>query len=410
MAGRAGRRGIDTVGHVIHCNQLFQNGVPSIMEYKAILSGKPQKLISKFHIHYGIVMNLLKTMGPQIAENLCSFTEKSMLSREIQQQITGIEKEVDILGKKYDIKNQYFRSETEIKSSKMSPKECMRVLEIHSFLSMLPNKKKKEAEREIDILKDKYRTYEKDLSEYKDFIEVSRSLNTEKGHLLYKTEYIRNKLENCLYVLEKYGLVERNYGDNDENKDTENVVEKYSLTSLGKQSSNLAEIHPLIGSLIINKLKTCSIQQLIQIFISFTDIRVPEDNKKLACSTEDIMIKDILDEINKLIYELEDIESSLTMDTGIRYESLLNYDFTEDIIGWINATSEEECKYYIQTVVYGKEISVGDFTKAILKVSNITREFANIAEEAGEIEFLNNLSKIDEIILKYVTTSQSLYV
>ena len=406
MAGRAGRRGIDTVGHVIHCNQLFQNSIPSIMEYKAILSGKPQQLVSKFHIHYGIIMNLLKTMGPQYVENLCSFTQKSMLSREIQQQITGLEKEVDCLGKRYDIKSQYFNSDSQLKSSKMSPKECMRVLEIQSFLSMLPNKKRKEVEREISILKDNYRTYEKDLSEYKEFMEISKSLNFEKGHLLYKTEYIRNKIDNCLYVLEKYGLVERNY----ENTDIENNIEQYSLTSLGNQSSNLAEIHPLIGSLIINKLKTCSIQQIIQIFISFTDIRVPEDNKKLACSTEDIMIKDILDETNKIIYELEDIESSLTMDTGIRYESILNYDFTEDIIGWINATSEEECKYYIQTVVYGKEISVGDFTKAILKVSNITREFANIAEQMGEIEFLHNLSQIDGLILKYVTTAQSLYV
>jgi len=271
---------------------------------------------------------------------------------------------------------------------------------------MLPNKKRKEAEREIDILKDKYRTYEKDLSEYKEFMEISRSLNIEKGHLLYKTEYIRNKIDNCLYVLEKYGFIERNY----ENTDKENIIEQYSLTSLGNQSSNLAEIHPLIGCLILNKLKTCSIQQLIQIFISFTDIRVPEDNKKLACSTEDIMIKDILDETNKIIYELEDMESSLTMDTGIRYESVLNYDFTEDIIGWINAESEQECKTYIQTVVYGKEISVGDFTKAILKVSNITREFTCIAENSGNIEFLHKLSQIDCHILKYVTTAQSLYV
>ena len=32
MAGRAGRRGIDTVGHVIHCNNIFE--MPSFNEYK----------------------------------------------------------------------------------------------------------------------------------------------------------------------------------------------------------------------------------------------------------------------------------------------------------------------------------------------------------------------------------------
>jgi len=114
--------------------------------------------------------------------------------------------------------------------------------------------------------------------------------------------------------------------------------------------------------------------------------------------------------LREFIVELEDSERDLNMDTGIRYESVLNYDFTDDIQGWINTSSEEECKYYIQTVVYGKEISIGDFTKAILKVSNITREFSNIAEQLGEIELLYKFSQIDGLILKYVTTAQSLYV
>ena len=35
MAGRAGRRGIDTVGHVVHCNNLFE--LPVMTEYKNIL-------------------------------------------------------------------------------------------------------------------------------------------------------------------------------------------------------------------------------------------------------------------------------------------------------------------------------------------------------------------------------------
>ena len=45
-AGRAGRLGLDTVGHVIHLNNLFRN-VDSI-SYKKMMSGKPQTLTSKF--------------------------------------------------------------------------------------------------------------------------------------------------------------------------------------------------------------------------------------------------------------------------------------------------------------------------------------------------------------------------
>ena len=49
-AGRAGRLGLDKIGHVIHLNNLFRN-VDSI-SYKTMMNGKPQKLVSKFKISY----------------------------------------------------------------------------------------------------------------------------------------------------------------------------------------------------------------------------------------------------------------------------------------------------------------------------------------------------------------------
>ena len=57
MAGRAGRRGIDTVGYVVHCNNLFD--MPFITNYKKILSGVPQTLVSKYTISFSIILNLI---------------------------------------------------------------------------------------------------------------------------------------------------------------------------------------------------------------------------------------------------------------------------------------------------------------------------------------------------------------
>jgi len=45
MAGRAGRRGLDTIGHVIHLNNMFS--LPYTFDYKNLLNGKPQSLQSK---------------------------------------------------------------------------------------------------------------------------------------------------------------------------------------------------------------------------------------------------------------------------------------------------------------------------------------------------------------------------
>jgi hypothetical protein len=57
-----------------------------------------------------------------------------------------------------------------------------------------------------------------------------------------------------------------------------------------------------------------------------------------------------------------------------------------------------------------KSISIGDFTKAILKISTITKELINVCEQNDLIEFMYKLSQIDGMILKYIATTQSLYV
>jgi hypothetical protein len=57
-----------------------------------------------------------------------------------------------------------------------------------------------------------------------------------------------------------------------------------------------------------------------------------------------------------------------------------------------------------------KQIFLGDFVKALLKINNISAEFEKIAEMTGNITFLNTLKQIPVITLKYVVTNQSLYV
>ena len=56
MAGRAGRRGIDTIGHVIHCNNLFKLDTNS---YKNILLGGAKLLNSKFKISFNLILKII---------------------------------------------------------------------------------------------------------------------------------------------------------------------------------------------------------------------------------------------------------------------------------------------------------------------------------------------------------------
>eukprot|EP01064_Diplonema_japonicum_P006837 TRINITY_DN14666_c0_g1_i1.p1 TRINITY_DN14666_c0_g1~~TRINITY_DN14666_c0_g1_i1.p1 ORF type:complete len:1221 (+),score=363.97 TRINITY_DN14666_c0_g1_i1:350-3664(+) len=56
MSGRAGRRGLDSVGHVM---MACTGGVPSQSTLKSLLTGSPVQLESKFRITYSMVLNSL---------------------------------------------------------------------------------------------------------------------------------------------------------------------------------------------------------------------------------------------------------------------------------------------------------------------------------------------------------------
>jgi hypothetical protein len=57
-----------------------------------------------------------------------------------------------------------------------------------------------------------------------------------------------------------------------------------------------------------------------------------------------------------------------------------------------------------------KQIFLGEFVKALLKINNISSEFEKIAEMTGNISLLSKLREIPVMTLKYVVTNQSLYV
>jgi hypothetical protein len=115
-------------------------------------------------------------------------------------------------------------------------------------------------------------------------------------------------------------------------------------------------------------------------------------------------------EVVGLYKKYEDLEDEEGMKTGIDYLGALNYDMPTIMMEWTNCEDQEGCKWFIQTRLFEKGISIGDFVKSVMKVSVCAKEWSSIAEQIGAIELLHKLSMIDGMILKYVTTSQSLYI
>ena len=404
MAGRAGRRGIDTIGHVVHCNNLFR--LPTQTEYKEMMGGKPQSLVSKFRISYSLVLNIFHSFPEitntreRIIEKVFEFTKKSMIYDELWKAIENQRQTIDRLKIEMEKKqNSILRTPKDI---------CQQYILLERELPKSINKKRKEIQREIQTWKEQYHFIEIDSKQVKEGEEFERNFNEKEiPHLHFLENYMTEQIEKVWNVLEKEQFVEIQ-----ENQ--------YRWTSIGKAASNLSEVHSLIWAKCIvkewNYFSDFSTKQIIGIVSCITDIKVSQEYKMSIPTTNDRFVKEKIQQMIEMYRKYEDIECFSEMRTGICYENPLSFDIIDEAIQWCDCDSEEECKWFIQTKLQEKEISIGDFTKAMMKIATTTKEFATIVSNEDGIlleehtAFLYKLSQIDSLILKYIATSQSLYV
>ena len=419
MAGRAGRRGIDTVGHVIHCNNLFDSLF--LNDYKELLGGVPQKLVSKFRIDYSLVLNSLLSsnndnikVDNETVESVFSmvdqdksfnqlsqvtdFVNKSMMFGEISKSIESQRKCLNKLELEILEKESKFQESCKLSLSKLNKEKCLKYLDLESKLKTSVNKKRKDVEREMESIRDESKNWLNEIQSVKSILELEENKESEKYQLTYLENYIRSNIEKVLDILLAKGFIQDS---------------QQTLTILGKLAINIREIHPLIMPKVIESthfFQDFSPKQLIGFLSTLVDIKVPDDLKSSIPITDDSFIKTQINKMAILYQEFQDSESRCGLQTGLEYEDALQYDIIDLVMQWCDCIQESDCKLFIQEKLKDKEISTGDFTKAMLKISAISKELTSIAETNGEIEFLAKLAQIDGLILKYIAANQSLYV
>jgi hypothetical protein len=149
--------------------------------------------------------------------------------------------------------------------------------------------------------------------------------------------------------------------------------------------------------------------QLVGLLSCFTDIKVSQEKKVYAPASKDVLLQKTVEKMDILFSEMSDLEYEKSMNTGFKYNALM-YDLLDDIALWCECQTEPECKYYIQNTLAEKGISVGDFSKAVLKIATIAKEVGALCETYGKTELQYKMSIIVPLILKYITVAQSLYV
>ena len=401
MAGRAGRRGIDTLGYVIHLNNLFREQ-PTIDCYKDILGGKPQKLVSKFHVGYDTVLMLIKNEKctySQIAE----YVKKTMWAKEM-----GI-KTINATKCFAEKMQQYNSKKNAIGQLRTPPDVCAKYLEIMDKLPYLANKKRKEADREITGIKDEYRFLLHDIEIHKELRVLSREYEQEREYKESIESMMETDIHKVCNLLCQRGWIEFVKSDS---VDTEKI---FKITPAGFPATNVAEIYPLLVAHLIqqtNWFAEFDAVDFVAFFSCFTQIKLPKDDARNIIPSN---ISYHLQNVIKMAQtELEDLQQA-ELREGVymkneTYLEMIHYDLLEEMGKWVSCQTELECKYFVQGPLTERGISIGDFTKAVLKIATVAREWMAMCEICGQIDMMNRLSQIDGMILKYITTSQSLYV
>jgi len=393
MAGRAGRRGIDTVGYVVHCSNLFK--LPTVNDYRVMLKGKPQALVSKFRTSYQLLLNVVKNAGGSLkggVNAVVEFAKKSMITTELAKLVSHLRECEDAAKKDLDKKR-------EIVQTIKTPKEvCDEYIELQESLKTAVNKKRKEIDRKLRNIEETYCSFQQDIQYVSGY---NRAYNTYVDQMkmrIHQEEYIEASIFVMADILTHRGFIKRS--------DEEDI----ELTDLGALAVNIAEVDSLIMSNLVEKtngFQDYSIKQLVGLLSIFTDVKVPDYLRHSIPVTDDPFLKIELTYIDSLYDTYETIESERAI-TKTRPRPM--WDIVDATVEWCDCETEVSCKAFIQTRLEEKEISIGDYAKSLIKISAISKELVVIAERIGNMEMLQKVSSVDEHILKYIATTQSLYI
>lgn len=455
-SGRAGRRGLDEFGYVVHCANLFD--LPTVTEYRTMMSGTPPTLSSKFKINYSWLLHLILS-GRGRPEDWHDVIRRSMFYDELQSTLRGQDMCITRT-------EQELREQTTVCDALSTPMEVC----IAYLAGMTPEntvfaskKRKADIEKERAALLATWgdTTLTADVAEVNRLHHLQREVEREHRYMKSMKTCISHQTNGIIDILLQKRFIAR--VSMEEDKDGDKAVGKtttvesskggspeeyerkiragmrsvedpsaysagrrpeeydlWSLTDRGRMAAAVAEIHPLA---LVDVLEHAGffweydVVEIIGWLAMYTDI------KSHTGGTGGDMVMDEKKAIGEDLYgiygfvmeryqEYQELEQRADLNTGTAYHGVVQTVLMLPMMEWANLTTELKCKTFVQVRLADLGISLGDFSKSVLKISAVVKELIAMCEICGEsaLEFQSKLSYVDAHILKYVIVNQSLYV
>jgi superfamily II RNA helicase len=361
MAGRAGRRGLDKVGHVIHLFNLY-DGVAAIGQqtFKTILGGAPQTLRSKFTVGYDTILNLVEDGSDNLVERSLNFVCNSMIRYEIDSTLAVIDRQL---------------TETRAKLVPIQEWQQKLVDEYEERMKATESASKKHKTRLTAELKDFIEETKK-----KTGADINKILQKKADLVAMETECRELEAERLLVERQLLGDVERAY----------DRLEEFGLitdSKLRMAALCFKEVDCLSWTVMLERkrelFEALSVAELVGFLSMFA---YDKDNDEVVIS------------LNHGIIVLIEMFENFGLE--------LNREKCGYFANWCDAANDTECKQ----IIADSGLYAGEFVKIVLKINNICAEISTACCIFGYIGLAKKVSEVAGATLKSIVTAQSLYL
>ena len=374
MAGRAGRRGKDKEGLVLY---LPEREPVSVYELQGMLKGSKATFESRMSFHYDFILKTFQAGNL----NWLNLMEQSYWYQQTLKAKESLQKQIASLEEKL--------------AGKALPAEQLQDMALRASLEETfktsTNAAKKDAQKKLEAWRNKHQSpvYDIQWKQYKEYVEIEKSLEKEK-QILESYQHHEYHVLPFLSVLQETGF----------------LTEEKKLTEKGILATEINEGHCLLLAEAYSNgiCENLSGEEIVAFLSSFLMEKTDSDNMP---SLNSLQVPE------SVVQTLEKLDSYV--DTFWNAEKKCGCKSPEGFwdlnSGWIDIVWKwltEEVSAAELCITY--EIYEGNFMRAILKMSNLVEEWTNLAIYTKNTKMLEKMEGLQQKLVRDIVIPDSLYL
>jgi superfamily II RNA helicase len=378
MAGRAGRRGLDTMGTVIY---LPDRNPIEPYEMRAMMCGGKAEVTSRMEFDYDFILKTIHSGNRTWLDIL----EKSYWRRQRQVKVD-------------DVKNEQQRLNTRLQQIQLNSDDLNIIqqrVDLEEQIAMTTNAKRKKAELQLLRWKDEYRGYkwENAWKAYEEIKGIRRELSNFDRDLAILSDTSSN-VERRVKVLEQAGFLKP--------LDNPTSHTKESLTTLGILATELNECDSMVISQfymsprakqlepkeLLAVLASCIVDGKVESEVPLAEIRVPQ------------IIRDSLYDLNDIWRSLGQIENT---QKSLESPWNLSTSWIGPICDWMGGDS-------VATICGNYGVYEGNLIRSVLKLQNMLDEWRSMAAFCEHTDMMDKFRDAHTLLIREAVIQDSLYL